>query len=69
MAGSTISPSMPVFSASRAKRHASAVVYSATPDSTGILPRTACLISRSTSSFSAYSSAVFSPTVPSMTTP
>src|ERR1035438_5748537 len=36
MAGSTMRPSSPMFSASRAKRHARAVVYSATPVSMGM---------------------------------
>ena len=43
MAGSTISPSRPMRSASRAKRQASDVVYSATPASTGMRPRSRAL--------------------------
>ena len=67
--GSTISPSAPSFAASAAHRHAPAVVYSATPVSTGTRLRTWATVALSSSCFSAGSSVVFSPTLPSMTSP
>lgn len=69
MAGSTISPSAPSLAASAAHRQASAVVYSATPTSTGTRRRTCSTTALSTSRFSGGSREQFSPTVPSTTRP
>src|SRR5579884_372685 len=69
MAGRTISPSAPSFSMSRAYRQARAVLHSATPLSTGTRPPLTFIASSITRRFSSGSSAVFSPSDPSMTSP
>src|SRR6187401_1090291 len=59
-----MSPSMPIFSASRAYCAASALEFSATPDSTGTRPAATSLIAAMTVRFSDALSEQFSPTVP-----
>src|SRR6478752_1547903 len=59
-----MSPSMPIFSASRAYWAASAQVFSATPDITGTRPAAASLMALMRVRFSGALSEQFSPTVP-----
>jgi hypothetical protein len=69
IAGSSISASMPIFSASRANSTARSVVSSETPATSGTRPPTTSTPARSARRFSSGSNELFSPTVPSSTSP
>ena len=69
MAGMTISPSTPTFRQSRARSPAIAVVYSATPATTGTRLAAASTAADRTWRFSSGASDVPSPTVPQMIRP
>ena len=62
-------PAQPARCARLANAMPRSVVYSATPASTGTRPATASTAARSTCSFSSASRELFSPRVPSMTSP